>query len=70
MKIEYHNLYTHYVFTTLHRSPVIVEAVRERIEKYITGVLNNHDSRIYAIYINPEHMHSSLQDPLRCRKSC
>lgn len=57
MKIEYHNLYTHFVFTTLHRLPVIVEAVREKIEKYITGIVNNHDSKMYAIYANPEHMH-------------
>ena len=57
MKIEYHNLYTHFVFTTLHRFPVIVEAARERIEKYITGIVNNHDSKMYAIYANPEHMH-------------
>lgn len=57
MKIEYHNLYTHFVFTTLHRLPVIVDAVRPRIEKYITGIVNNHDSKMYAIYVNPEHMH-------------
>lgn len=57
MKIEYHNLYTHFVFTTFQRLPVIVETVRERIEKYITGIVNNHDSKMYAIYANPEHMH-------------
>ena len=57
MKIEYQNLYTHFVFTTLHRLPVIAETVRERIEKYITGIVNNHDSKMYAIYANPEHMH-------------
>jgi putative transposase len=57
MKIEYHNLYTHFVFTTLHRLPVIVESVRDRIEKYITGIVNNHDSKMCAIYANPEHMH-------------
>ena len=57
MKIEYHNLYTHFVFTTLHRLPIILETSRERIEKYITGIVNNHDSKLYAIYANPEHMH-------------
>ena len=57
MKIEYHNLYTHFVLTTLHRLPVIVETVRERIEKYITGIVNNNDSKMYAIYANPEHIH-------------
>ena len=50
-------MYTHFVFTTFQRLPVIVETVRERIEKYITGIVNNHDSKMYAIYANPEHMH-------------
>ncbi len=57
MKIEYNNLYTHFVFTTLHRVPVISETSRERIEKYVTGIVNNNYSKLYAIYANPEHMH-------------
>ena len=57
MKIEYNNLYTHFVFVTLNRQPVIHEKDRERIEKYITGVVNNYDSKLYAIYANPEHVH-------------
>lgn len=57
MKIEYNNLYTHFVFTTLHRFPVIVDQHRERIEKYITGIVKNNESHLYAIYANPEHVH-------------
>ena len=57
MKIEYNNLYIHYVFTTYRREPVIEEKNRERIEKYITGIVNNNKSKIYAIYANPEHIH-------------
>ncbi len=57
MKIEYKNLYTHFVFTTLHREPVIPEKNRERIEKFITGVVKNYNCRLYAIYANPEHVH-------------
>jgi putative transposase len=57
MKIEYNNLYTHFIFTTLHRLPLISEKNRERIEKYITGIVNNNDSQLYAIYANPEHVH-------------
>jgi hypothetical protein len=40
MKIEYNNLYTHFVFTTLNRMSLIWEKHRERIEKYITGIVN------------------------------
>ena len=57
MKIEYNNLYTHFVFTTLLRRPIITEKNRVRIEKYITGIVNNNSSKLYAIYANPEHMH-------------
>jgi putative transposase len=57
MKIEYNNLYTHFIFVTLNRQPIIQEVHRVRIEKYITGIINNNGSKLYAIYANPEHMH-------------
>ena len=57
MKIQYYNLYTHFVFTTRGRFPVITELHRDRIEKYITGIVNNHKCKMYAIYANPEHIH-------------
>lgn len=57
MKIEYNNLYTHFIFTTLHRLPLILEKHRERIEKYMTGIVNNNNSHLYSIYANPEHVH-------------
>ena len=57
MKIEYNNLYTHFVFTTYKRERTIPERNRERIEKYITGIVNNNSSKMYAIYANPEHVH-------------
>ena len=57
MKIEYNNLYTHFVFITQNRIPMIKSQFRERIEKYITGIVNNSDCKMYAIYANPEHVH-------------
>ena len=57
MKIEYNNLYTHFIFSTLHRFPVIEERNRQRIEKYITGIINNYGCHLYSIYANPEHVH-------------
>ena len=57
MEVQYNNLYTHFVFTTKDRFPCISENNRERIEKYITGVVNNHKCKMYAIYANPEHVH-------------
>lgn len=57
MKIEFNNLYTHFVFITHLRQPVILEKNRIEIEKYITGIVRNHASKLYAIYANPEHVH-------------
>ena len=57
MKIEYSNLYTHFIFLTLHRMSLITEKHRERIEKYMTGIVYNDDSQLYVIYANPEHVH-------------
>jgi putative transposase len=57
VKIEFNNLYTHVVLTTLHREPVIIENSRERIEKYVTGIVKNNECQLFAIYANPDHMH-------------
>lgn len=57
MKIEYHNLYAHFIFITKDRQPLITENIRERIEKYITGIINNNHSKLYSIYANPDHIH-------------
>jgi len=57
MKIEYNNLYTHFILITKNRYPFITLENRIRIEKYITGIVKNHDSKLYAIYANPEHVH-------------
>ncbi|PVD51025.1 transposase [Terrimonas sp.] len=57
MKIEYYNLYTHFILITQNRMPLIVENYRERLEKYITGIVNNNNSKTYSIYANPEHVH-------------
>ncbi|MGC3977905.1 MAG: transposase [Paludibacteraceae bacterium] len=57
MEVEYNNLYTHFVFSTLHRLPLITENNRVRIEKCITGIVNNNQCQLYAIYANPEHLH-------------
>jgi putative transposase len=65
MKIEYNNLYTHFILTTLNRYPCIKSEAREEIERYITGIINNHNSKLYAIYANPEHVHLLVS---RCPK--
>jgi putative transposase len=64
MKIQYNNLYTHFVFTTYDRQRFVTEENRVRIEKYITGIVSKNKSKLYAIYANPEHMHILIsRDP-------
>jgi putative transposase len=57
MKIDFNNLYTHFIFATAGRLPMIREQSRDRIEKYMTGIVAKHHSKIYSIYANPEHVH-------------
>ena len=57
MKVEYYNLYTHCILITQNRVSLITEYYRERLEKYITGIVNNNNSKMYSIYANPEHVH-------------
>ena len=57
MKIEYHNLYTHFILVTQNRIASIPEKNRIRIEKYITGIVSNNNSKLYSIFANPEHIH-------------
>ncbi|MBP7498167.1 MAG: transposase [Bacteroidales bacterium] len=57
MKIKYNNIYIHFVIETCHNLRLISEKHRVRIEKYITGIVNNNYSKLYAIYANPEHIH-------------
>ena len=57
MEVRFNNLYTHFVLTVEGRLPIIRERNRNRIEKYITGIVNNHECKLYAIYANPDHVH-------------
>ncbi len=57
MLVEYHNLYIHFVLKTLHRLPLIPLKAKPRIERYISGIIKNCNSRMYAIYANLENVH-------------
>lgn len=57
MKVEFNNLYVHFVLSTFQRHKLIEERNRDRIEKYITGIVNHLNSKLYAIYANPDHVH-------------
>ena len=69
MEVLYNNLYTHFVFTTKDRIVAIEEEHHDRIEKYISGIANNHGCKMYSIYANPEHVHFLVsRDPAMSEK--
>jgi hypothetical protein len=60
MKVEYNNLYTHFVFTTLNRVPIILEQNQscsafsvskkdiDRVCKYILNQKEHHNKQSYG----------------------
>ena len=57
MSNTYSQLYVQIVFAVQGRQNVISEEIRERVEKYITQIINNKKSKPLAIYCNPDHIH-------------
>jgi len=57
MANSYTQLYVQYVFAVKGRANLINEKFRDELEKVISGIVINHNSKIYAIYCNPDHVH-------------
>ncbi|MEN8249266.1 MAG: IS200/IS605 family transposase [Bacteroidota bacterium] len=50
-------LYVQIVFAVQGKQNLIYESIRERIEKYMCGIVSNNQSKPLAIYCNPDHVH-------------
>ncbi len=57
MPNTYTQIHIHFVFAIKHRQSLINESIRERVEKYITGIVQNHQHKLLAIYCMPDHTH-------------
>jgi REP element-mobilizing transposase RayT len=57
MPNTYTQLYTQFVFAVKGRQNLIRESFRDELEKYICGIISNHQSKTLAIYCNPDHIH-------------
>lgn len=57
MPNTYTQIYIQLVFATKGRDNKIPSSVRDEIEKYICGILNNKGQKVLAIYANPDHIH-------------
>lgn len=70
-------IHIHLVFAVKNRQAQISESIRIRVEKYITGIVQNFGHKLLAIYCMPDHCHlfvglrptQSLSDLMRDIKS-
>jgi len=51
------NLLYHIVFSTKNREPLIREAFRDELEKYIAGIIRNEGGILLGIGGRPDHLH-------------
>ncbi|MEA3391666.1 MAG: IS200/IS605 family transposase [Candidatus Marinimicrobia bacterium] len=57
MANTYSQIYIQVVFAVKYWETLIKDKYRVELEKYITGIVKNNNSKLLAIYCNPDHTH-------------
>ena len=57
MANTYSQLYVHIVFAVKGRQNLISKNKKDKIEKYITGIVTKRNQKLLAIYCMPDHTH-------------
>ncbi len=57
MTNTYTQIHIHFVFAVKYRNSLINEGIREQVEKYQTGIVQNHNHKLLAVYCMPNHAH-------------
>lgn len=57
MPNTYTQLYVQIVFTVKGRENLISKNYREELHKYITGIVQNRDQKMLAVFCMPDHVH-------------
>ncbi|MDB5110691.1 MAG: Transposase like protein [Mucilaginibacter sp.] len=57
MPNTYTQLYIHFVFAVKYRKAIIQEEWKGRLQKYITGLVQNNGHKLLAINTMPDHLH-------------
>lgn len=57
MANTYTQCYFHLVFAVKHRQALIKRAWKDELEKYITGIVQNHGHKMLAVGCMPDHVH-------------
>jgi REP element-mobilizing transposase RayT len=56
----YRQCYFHLVFAVKNREALIKKEWRDELEKYISGIVHNHEHKLLAISAMPDHIHIFL----------
>jgi putative transposase len=57
MANTYTQIYIQVVFAVKHREALISRVWKERLHKYVTGIIQNHGHKLIAINTVPNHAH-------------
>ena len=57
MANTYTQSYFHLVFAIKNRDAIIKISWKDELDKYITGIIQNHGHKLLAIYSMPDHLH-------------
>lgn len=57
MANTYAQIYIHIVFAVQGRNNLIPKSIREELHKYITGIVQNRNQKMLAIFYMPDHTH-------------
>ena len=57
MANTYTQMYVHLIFAPKNREALIEKKWNKRLEKYITGIVQNHKHKLLAIWAMPDHIH-------------
>ena len=76
MASTYTQIHIHAIFAVKYRISLITDRWKERLHKYMTGIVQNHKHKIIAINSMPDHLHmcfgmrptQSLSDLMRIVK--
>ncbi len=57
MANTYTRFYVHLVFSVKYRNALIKSDWKNELERYVTGIVQNHKHKLIAIYAMPDHVH-------------
>lgn len=69
MANTYTQIYLHTIFAVQNRAALIHPSFKEELYKYITGIVNNKNQKLFAINGMPDHVHLLLSIKPDCALS-